>query len=432
MTRDVRGRVETVLRRQPVFDMHTHCYAPSFGDSADGTGRGLLHWGIDELVTYHYLVAEVFRVVPATELPYDRFWAMPTRARADHIWTQLFVKRTPLSEACRGVLTTLSELGLDPNEKSLDGYRRWFAAQRADAYVDRIMELANVARITMTNEVFNDQERAVWLSRPEVGRDPRFATVLRIDPLLRNWPAAAARLRDWGYEVTLELTQRAIEETARFLRDWIDRMQVIYVATSLPPTFRYPDVSNPTGDAFIERVLVPVLAERGLPWALMIGRRIGVNPSLREAGDTVGQADVASLINLCHAFPANRFLVTLLSRENQHELCVAARKFGNLMPFGCWWYLNNPSIIGEMTRERLELLGTSFVPQHSDARVLDQLIYKWAHSRSLIAAALAEKYALLEQSGYRVTAEQMNRDARLLLHDNFVTFSGVAVGPAAV
>ena len=33
---------------------------------------------------------------------------------------------------------------------------------------------------------------------------------------------------------------------------------------------------------------------------------------------------------------------------------------------------------------RIELLGTSFIPQHSDARVLDQLIYKWDHSRQII------------------------------------------------
>ena len=52
----------------------------------------------------------------------------------------------------------------------------------------------------------------------------------------------------------------------------------------------------------------------------------------------------------------------MLSRENQHELCVAARKFANLMPFGCWWFLNNPSIVSEITRERLELLGPTFIP----------------------------------------------------------------------
>jgi len=52
----------------------------------------------------------------------------------------------------------------------------------------------------------------------------------------------------------------------------------------------------------------------------------------------VGQAGC----NLCQRFPNYRFFVTMLARENQHELTVAARKFGNLMPFGCWWFLNNP------------------------------------------------------------------------------------------
>jgi len=92
-----------------------------------------------------------------------------------------------------------------------------------------------------------------------------------------------------------------------------------------------------------------------------------------------------SLDRLCAGNPEVRFLVTVLARENQHELCVAGRKFPNLLPFGCWWFLNNPSLILEMTRMRVELLGFGFVPQHSDARILDQLIYKWAHSRAVLA-----------------------------------------------
>ena len=97
---------------------------------------------------------------------------------------------------------------------------------------------------------------------------------------------------------------------------------------------------------------------------------------------------MSAVHRLCRVHPDNRFLVTMLSRENQHELCVAARKFANLMPFGCWWFLNNPSIVSEITRERLELFGPTFVPQHSDARILEQLLYKWPHSRRDIANAL--------------------------------------------
>jgi len=114
-----------------------------------------------------------------------------------------------------------------------------------------------------------------------------------------------------------------------------------------------------------------------------------------------------------------KFLATYLSRENQHELCVAARKFNNLMPFGCWWFLNNPSIVSEITRERLELLGPSFIPQHSDARVLEQLIYKWKHARKEIADALADTYQNLLSSGRAVTAEEISRDVVRMFSGNF-------------
>ena len=357
---------------------------------------------------------------------------MSKQQQADHIWKELFVERTPISEACRGVLTTLEKLGLDPNERTLEPYRRFFAQQSADAYIDKVMELANVDSITMTNEVFSDHERSLWEADAQVGDDPRFSAVLRIDKLLRDWPGAVASLSSWGYEVTEAFTDRTVSEARRFLTDWLDRMKAVYVAMSLPPSFRYPDSANPAGDQFIEKVLMPTLAERDLPWAMMIGSNQQVNPALGDAGDMVGKSDVLSVVNLCREFADNRFMVTMLSRENQHELCVAARKFGNLLPFGCWWFLNNPSIVDEMTRERVELLGTSFAPQHSDARVLDQLIYKWDHSRKVIARVMAEKYGDLLASGYRLTEDQIRRDARLLLRDNFRSFCAGQVAEAGL
>jgi len=62
--------------------------------------------------------------------------------------------------------------------------------------------------------------------------------------------------------------------------------------------------------------------------------------------------------------------VSLSSRENQHELCVYARKFANMLPFGCWCFLNSPSIAEEITRERVEMLGTTFIPQQASYRCL--------------------------------------------------------------
>lgn len=416
-------QVQQILLEQPVTDLHTHLYNPRFGASPDPSG--MLLYGIDELVTYHYLVAEVYRVVTPDKLPYEKFWAMNKAAQADHIWKHLFVERTPISEACRGVLTTLEMLGLDPNEKDLSRYRKWFAKQTPSGHIDRVMELANIDEITMTNPVFDDAERALWERDAQLNSDSRFRAVLRIDPLLRDWTAACAKLRKWGFAANADFSGKTVSEVQRFLRHWLDRMNAAYVAMSLPPEFRYPDPANPAGNRFIRDCLMPVLEERGKPWAMMIGSRLRVNPALRDAGDMVGHSDVMAVVNLCRDFPNNKFMVTMLARENQHELCIAARKFGNLLLFGCWWFLNNPSLIDEMTRMRVELLGTSFSPQHSDARILDQLLYKWNHSRALIANVLAEKYADLENTGFKVTKSHIRRDAKLMLRDNYRRFVGL-------
>jgi len=419
----IRPTVQAIYSAEPVVDMHTHLYPPSFGTPVPNrTGQtdpnGLMLWGLDELVTYHYLIAEVFRAVPATKFPYEQYWKMTRAEQADHIWKHLFVERTPISEACRGVVTTISKLGLDPGVKSLTSLRKWFAEQDPNEYIDRVMQIANVRSITMTNAVFDDNERARWESG--VPDDSRFTGVLRFDTLLLDWPSAAKKLASLGYSVTTELGEKTIAEVKRFLHDWCAKVKAIYCAVSLPPEFRFP--SEQAGNTLLATCVLPVCEERNIPFAMMIGSRRGVNPDLRDASDMGGLSDVQSVCTLCRDFPKNRFFVTMLARENQHELAVAARKFGNLMVFGCWWFLNNPSIIDEMTRMRIELLGTSVIPQHSDARILDQIIYKWDHSRKLIANVMAEKYEDLSDSGWPLTREEIARDAKRFFSGNFAEF----------
>src|SRR5688572_12736266 len=76
--------VRKAVREQAVWDFHTHLYPPAFGTPFSGAAKdadpaGLLLWGIDELLTYHYLVAEVYRVVTPQQLPYEAFWRMTKR-----------------------------------------------------------------------------------------------------------------------------------------------------------------------------------------------------------------------------------------------------------------------------------------------------------------------------------------------------------------
>ncbi len=189
---------------------------------------------------------------------------------------------------------------------------------------------------------------------------------------------------------------------------------------STPPEFAFP---ADTDSAWIlEKAVLPHCRDHGQAFAMMMGVRRGVNPQLRMAGDGVGQADLTALAALCRGFPENRFLVTCLSRECQQELVILARKFPNLHPFGCWWFNNTPQLIEETTTLRLDLLGTSFTFQHSDSRVLDQLIYKWKHSRAVLTRCLTQAYARLEASGWTPTDIELERDVRRLMGGSFDEF----------
>ncbi len=403
----LRSVVQAQLDETPALDIHTHIYSAAFGP--------LLLRGPEELITYHYLQAETNRVLD--DRSPAQFMAMAKDEQARLVWQKLFVERSPLSEAARGVVTALQRLGVaDPRDYR--GILAHFASLSPAEHIDLIFRAANVRGVVMTNDPLNPAEQAVW----EAGgaRDPRFRAALRIDPILIDWPASSARLAALGYAVDRDLPEATFPEIARFLRDWTARMAPAYMAASLPYTFTMP--TDTAGARILTRSVLPTCRELGLPFAMMIGVKRRVMPELADGGDGVGRADLDAVDHLCRSYPQNKFLLTVLARENQHQAVVLARKFRNLHLFGCWWFNNNPSIVEEITRERVEMLGTSFTAQHSDARVLDQLVYKWAHARRVIAQVLVEKYGYLVEAGWYPTEDEIARDLHMLMGGEFERF----------
>jgi hypothetical protein len=402
--------VKDELNGAAFIDIHTHLFKPSLGS------MGL--WGIDELVTYHYLEAELFR---SSNLNPEQYWSLSKREQADVIWQALFVDRTPVSEATRGVVAVLQAFGLPTESETLSEARAFFAAQNLESHIENVFRLAGIGQAVMTNDPLDPLEAPLW--EQGAGEHKRFHAVLRLDRILEKWSEHWQILQMKGYDVGLHLTRKGLAEVRRFLADWSERMEPVYMAVSLSDDFVYPEES--TRAYLLRDAVLPACRELDIPVSLMIGVRRQVNPAIRLAGDAAGKADLRALENLCRNFPENRFLVSLLSRENQHELCVYARKFSNLMPFGCWWFLNNPSIVEEITRERIEMLGMSFIPQHSDARVLEQVIYKWRNTRRTLAPLLANMYGLLAEDGRPVSREQIRHDIDRLFRSNFERFCGV-------
>ena len=396
--------VEEVLNATQFIDIHTHLYPPSFGKI------GL--WGIDELLTYHYLEAELFRFAAITP---EQYWQLSKREQADAIWKALFVENTPISEATRGVVAVLQAFALPTDSPNLNEARAFFSSQTIESHIESVLAKAGISTVVMTNDPLEPDEQQAWNSNP--APHAKFKAVTRLDRIVRFWPEHCRKLVELGYRVDAEASPKSMSEVRRFLSDWHARMNPVYMAMSLPDTFQFPDDS--IGTRVLRDAILPTCRELELPLSLMIGVRPQVNPRIRLAGDAVGRADLRALENVCREFPDNRFLVSVLSRENQHELCVYARKFSNLLPFGCWWFLNNPSIVEEITRERIEMLGTSFIPQHSDARVLEQVIYKWRNTRAIMTGVLAKSYQLLLRDGRDVSREEIQRDIEKLFRSNF-------------
>nr|WP_035120088.1 glucuronate isomerase [Cohnella panacarvi] len=401
--------VARIVRETPITDMHTHLFAAEFGE--------LCLWELDDLLTYHYLISETFRWL---DMPYERFWSLSKREQADLIWRTLFIDHSPVSEAASGVLNVFKQLGLDTSSRDLETYRDAWATMKVDTHIDEVMRVSGVRDIVMTNDPLDPVERATW----ERGgyEDSRFHAALRVDPLLNDWDNAWPQLAAQGYRVGAEWTSETVSEVRRFLREWIERMGALYLAVSMPGDFVYPAADHRT--RMIDEAMVPVCQEADIPFALMIGVRRRVNPELRLAGDMSMTSDVGSVEALCRAYPNQKFLITMLARENQHELAVLARKFRNLMVFGCWWFLHIESMVRELTELRIELLGLAVIPQHSDCRIFGQLLYKWEYSKRIIADTLIRKYNRVLETGWTVTEDDVRRDCADLFGGNFWRFLG--------
>ena len=71
---------------------------------------------------------------------------------------------------------------------------------------------------------------------------------------------------------------------------------------------------------------------------------------------------------------------------------------------------------------RLEMLGLGFTVQHSDARVIEQLLYKWTHSKKIITNILISKYQELIHAGWSLNYEELKRDISFLFYRSYESF----------
>ena len=395
---NISDKLINIINNTPIFDLHTHLFPPQH--------EGYFLLGFKNLLNYHYLIAEL---LTATNINASTFYSYNDEKKASLIWNELFEKRTPVSEACSGVLSILKELKIELNKKSFlsicDEYDNKIQSDK------KIFDLSNVSSLVMTNNPFDLDE---WSLFNNSDWDKKiYLASLRLDDLILNYEETFKKAKD-------QTSNQEKSTIIAYLEKCYLQSSPVYAAVSLNlATF------NTILDDSMWRDILIWLENKNLPLSLMLGVRRAVNKDFGLAGDGIGDINLKELSTLCTSFPRNKFLVTCLSLNDQHELTVLARKHPNLRIFGFWWFMNQPTIIKQILKMRIDMLGFSFIPQHSDARVSDQLIYKWNHFKKILHPILLEYYQELLYKNFPISENILQRDIDNLLSGNAKNYLGI-------
>jgi len=395
---NISDKLLNIINNTPIFDLHTHLFPPQH--------EGYFLLGFKNLLNYHYLIAELLTF---TNINASTFYSYNDEKKALLIWNELFEKRTPVSEACAGVLSILKELNIGINNKSFlsicDEYDRKIQSDK------NILDLSNVSSLVMTNNPFDLDEWSLFNSSDWDKKI--YLASLRLDDLILDYEETFKKVKD-------QTSNQEKSTIIAYLEKCYLQSNPVYAAVSLNlATF------NTILDDSMWRDILVWLESKNLPLSLMLGVRRAVNKDFGLAGDGIGDINLKELSNLCNSFPKNKFLVTCLSLNDQHELTVLARKHPNLRIFGFWWFMNQPTIIKQILKMRIDMLGFSFIPQHSDARVSDQLIYKWNHFKKILHPILLEYYQELLDKNFPISENILQRDIDNLLSGNAKNYLGI-------
>ena len=192
--------------------------------------------GIDDLLNYHYLIAEMFR---SANVSYASFWKMNKAERADLVWQTLFVDNTPLSEAAQGIVSILEALDLDSRSKNLQEIRKFFRSLDFKKHLDWVLDIAQVSDIVMTNDPLNEHEAWIW--KTGVTLNPRFHATLRLDPLINEWNDAVRKLAGQGLPVNATLSGATTREVRHFLDQWNRTDATSLSGRLVAPRIRFSD-----------------------------------------------------------------------------------------------------------------------------------------------------------------------------------------------
>ena len=395
--KNLKQTITEIINGTEIFDIHTHLFPAEF--------KKYHLSGISEVLNYHYLIAEL---LTTTNINVKNFYKLTKIEKANIIWEELFKKRTPISEACKGVLTILSELSIDYMFKSFDEINTEYSKLNLSDL--QIFKIIKISKVVMTNNPFDKSE---WqLFKNKNWDTNKYLASLRLDDILINLDKCLDICKE-----NINNFDNDRDLIIKYLDKVYEESKPVYAALSL---------NGLQLNSFLKNKYIPDilkwLERKNIPLSLLLGVRRNVNKDFLLAGDGIDRIDLRQLSEICNQYSNNKILCSCLSLNDQHELTVLARKHQNLKIFGFWWFMNQPSLIKLILNLRIELLGLNFIPQHSDARVTDQLLYKWPHFKALLNNVLYNHYNDIKLKNFKISENQISDDVSKLFFINSKNF----------
>lgn len=365
-----------------VVDIHTHLFPSKF--------KSFYKTGIVDLLNYHYLTAELFA---SSKISPKRYYNLSEIEKAKIVWNQIFINQTPMSTSALGVLKVIQKHDINPNNLKFEELLKEFEENKLSE--NEIFEIAGIKKVVMTNNPFDKKELEILTNN----KDPKYLVSIRLDDFFDYKKNS---------KIMHELKIKKIN-IFTFLRQLIKKFKPKYFALSTN-NFEELNFKN-----YFDQIM-QIIEKYNVPLMLLVGVKRGVNPDYGLAGDGLGKPDFEKLEGILRKYRKNKFLVTCLDHADHFKTIVLARKFQNLNLFGFWWFTNQESIIKDILSLRIEMLNNNFIPQHSDARILDQLIYKWNDFKLYYTEVYSNKYKKLVESGYKIKADDLEKN----VYDHFV------------
>lgn len=444
--------IKNILDNSQIIDLNSQLFPYEY--------QQLCLFGIDNLLTNRNIIIELFETY--TGITQEEFNKLTKNNQADIVWQQLFILRTPFSKNTFNILISLKKLGFineieNRNLKEIRDRLSKINIHNINIYIEQIFNLANIQYTVMTNQVFNVQEVkcldkififkkgdsvmykkdkeiekvTILESHRELG-DPgyytviypnkrekntlwkylflpeksfneltkRFKTSININQLLFNYQNSLSNglLKTYGYT-------EDIEGIKDYIQYWNHFLQPEYFTLYVENDFIYNNEINGKEDTpsyILENIIFPLAEKLNLP---ILFKFIGNNQ----------KNYIYSLSKMCKKHSKIKFLSNYILDQNYNQIYSILKKYTNLYIY---------EIFERDNINYRDKIGISSLNISSDSSVLEELLYKSENYKQNISQILIDKYKKLEETGWKVPENEIERDINYLLtgaYHNFMT-----------